>query len=282
MTNAEIEKLQNNSDLEEKLKILRNLKICIAAFQAARTPITRHPHNYESMFSVRETCNKLKTGEAEEFNRGKIYLHKIRTNWIMQRQGSGMPLTEQTRKELTAIRGGIILPNEYAQFMVHWIAFNRAFNELRKDSEETARVLGIGDDLSGRWKEIIPQSRRLVQLECVGVDAVPYETLLRPNRAVKAATTYLRQKLMIKPGYPECITNPKFCRLSKTAMCQAVGIEPWNHSEMAAVMRIIYQIRCNLFHGEKRLAIPDVQTNKDQELIAISNEILNEVFAWMC
>lgn len=193
-----------------------------------------------------------------------------------------MPLSEQTKKELTAIRDGIDIPNEYVQFMVHWIAFNRAFNELRKDNEEMVRVLGVGDDLSSHWREIIPQSRRLVQLECIGVDSVPEQTLLRPNRAVKAATTYLRQKLMIKPGYPECIQNRRFCRESKTAMCQSVGIEPWNRSEMAAVMRIIYQLRCNLFHGEKRLAFPDVQTNKDQELVAISNEILNVVFGWLC
>jgi hypothetical protein len=193
-----------------------------------------------------------------------------------------MTLTEQTKKELMAIRDGIDLSNEYTQFMVHWIAFNRAFNELRKDSEETARVLGVGDDLSSRWREIIPQSRRLVQLECIGADAVPQETLLRPNQAVKSATIYLRQKMRIKPGYPECIQNRQFCRESKTAMCRSVGIEPWTRSEMAAVMRIIYQLRCNLFHGEKRLASLDVQTNQDRELIAISNEILNAVFGWLC
>jgi hypothetical protein len=193
-----------------------------------------------------------------------------------------MPLTEQTRKELTAIRDGIDLPNEYTQFMVHWIAFNRAFNELRRDGEETARVLGLGDDLANRWHEIIPQTRRLVQLECIGVDVMPHETLLRPSRVVKAATIYLRQQLRIKPGYPECIQNPRFCRASKTSMCQAVGIEPWTRSEMAAVMRIIYQLRCNLFHGDKRLGFSDVQTNQDLELVAISNEILNVVFGWLC
>jgi hypothetical protein len=193
-----------------------------------------------------------------------------------------MPLTEQTRTELSAIRNGIDLPMEYTQFMVHWIAFNRAFNELRNDSEETARVLGVGDDLSSRWREIIPQSRRLVQLECIGSDAVQQEALLRPNRVVKSATIYLRQKLMIRPAYPECMQNAKLCRESKTAMCRSVGIEPWNRSEMAAVMRIIYQLRCNLFHGEKRLALLNVQTNKDLELIAIANDILNAVFGMLC
>ena len=193
-----------------------------------------------------------------------------------------MQLTEQTRKELNAIREGIDLPNEYTQFMVHWIAFNRAFNELRRESEETARVLGLGDDLSSRWHEIIPQTRRLVLLECIGVEAVQHETLLRPNRAVKSATIYLRQQLRIRPGYPDCIQTGRFCRKAKTAMCEAVGIEPWSRSELAAVMRIIYQLRCNLFHGERRLSLPDVQTNKDLELVAVSNEILNAVFGWLC
>jgi len=121
-----------------------------------------------------------------------------------------------------------------------------------------------------------------VQLECIGADAVVHETLLRPNRVVKSATIYLRQQLRIKPGYPDCIQTADFCRRSKTAMCGSVGIETWNRSEMAAVMRIIYQLRCNLFHGERRLALPDVQTNKDRELVATSNDILNAVFGWLC
>jgi hypothetical protein len=193
-----------------------------------------------------------------------------------------MPLTLETKNELLAIRDGIDLPNDYIQFMVRWIAFNRAFNELRKDADETARVLGLADDLSERWREIIPQSRRMVLLECIGADAVPNEPLLRPNRAVKSATVYLRQKLMIKPGYPACIQDGTFCRRSKISMCSAVGIEPWNRSEMAAVLRIIYQLRCNLFHGEKRLTTPDVHTNKDREFIAVSNEILAAIFGWLC
>jgi hypothetical protein len=193
-----------------------------------------------------------------------------------------MPLTEQTKTELRAIREGIELPGEYTQFMVRWIAFNRAFNELQREPEETARVLGIGDALGSHWKEIIPLIRHLVALECVGGDRMPQQTLLRPNRPVKSATIYLRSRLSIKPGYPECSTNARFCRGSKVSMCRAVDVDPWERSELAAVLRIIYQVRCNLFHGEKQLVFPDVQTNQDRELIATANEILNSVFGWLC
>jgi hypothetical protein len=192
-----------------------------------------------------------------------------------------MQLSQQTKAELRAIRDGIDLPNEYGQFMVHWIAFNRAFNELRHDEEETQRVLGVGDGLGEHWREIIPQTRRLVMLECIGADVVPHQTLLRPNRAVKSASIFLRQRLQIRPGYPECL-NARICRDGKTSLCRAVDVDAWERSEMAAVLRIIYQLRCNLFHGEKRLAVPDVQTNKDRELVGASSEILNAIFGWLC
>jgi hypothetical protein len=192
-----------------------------------------------------------------------------------------MQLTEQTKTELRAIREGIELPGEYIQFMVRWIAFNRAFNELRSEPEETARVLAIGDDLHGHWKEIIPQIRRLVALECVGADRLPHQTLLRPNRPVKSATIFLRVRLSIMPGYPECTLNQRFCRESKISMCRPVDVEPWDRSELTAVLRIIYQVRCNLFHGENQFIVPDIQTNQDRELLATANEILNSIFGWL-
>jgi hypothetical protein len=65
-------------------------------------------------------------------------------------------------------------------------------------------------------------------------------------------------------------------------MCRAVDVDPWEHSELAAVLRIIYQVRCNLFHGEKQMVLPDVQTNHDRELVATANEILNSIFGWLC
>jgi hypothetical protein len=192
-----------------------------------------------------------------------------------------MPLSQQTQTELRAIRAGVDLPNEYSQFMVRWIAFNRAFNELRGDADETQRVLGMGDDLRDHWREIIPQTRQLVLLECVGADEVPHQALLRPNRAVKSATLFLRERMLIRPGYPECL-KARVCRDRKVSLCRAVDVDPWEHSELAAVLRIIYQMRCNLFHGEKRLFAPDAQTNQDKVLVSASNEILNTMFGWLC
>ncbi len=192
-----------------------------------------------------------------------------------------MSLSEQTRSELRALRHGVELPSDYLQFMVRWIAFNRAYNELRFDEEETYRVMGIGDDLRVHWKDITGEARQLVALECIGGERVPNHSLLRPNRWVKSATLFLRNRLSITPGYPHCANDPAFCRATKVAICRPVGVEPWERSEMAALLRLVYQIRCNLFHGEGHLSLPDVQTNHDLKLVATSINILNTVFGWL-
>jgi hypothetical protein len=165
--------------------------------------------------------------------------------------------------------------------MVRWIAFNRAYNELRFDEEETYRVMGIGDDLRIHWKDITGEARQLVSLECIGGERIPNHSLLRPNRWVKSATLFLRNRLSITPGYPHCANDPAFCRTNKVAICRPIGVEPWERSEMAALLRLVYQIRCNLFHGEGHLSLPDVQTNHDLKLVATSINILNTVFGWL-
>ena len=193
-----------------------------------------------------------------------------------------MSLSEQTRKELRALRDGVDLPGEYTQFMVHWIAFNRAYNELRFDEEESARVLGIGDDLQTHWKEVSGLARSLVSLECIGADRVQSQTLLRPNHWVKSATIFLRYRLRITPSYPNCRNDPSFCRANKVSICRPVNVDPWGRTEMAALLRLIYQVRCNLFHGDHQLTAPDTQTNRDRELVVVSTDILNSVFGWLC
>jgi hypothetical protein len=192
-----------------------------------------------------------------------------------------MALSEQTRLELIAIRQGVALPEEYGQFMIHWIAFNRAYNELRSDEDESNRVLGVGDELRQHWSEIIAPATALVRLECIGGESMPRQTLLRPTRWVKSATIYLREQLKIRPSFPECARDASFCREHKAAICQPVGVDPWGRSEMAALLRLVYQVRCNLFHGEKRLGVRDIQTNRDKELVTVSIIILNTVFKWL-
>ena len=70
-------------------------------------------------------------------------------------------------------------------------------------------------------------------------------------------------------------------RANKVAICHPVNVEPWERSEMTALLRLVYQIRCNLFHGEAHLALTDVQTNHDLKLVATSMNILNTVFGWL-
>lgn len=192
-----------------------------------------------------------------------------------------MPLTEQTRSELRAIRQGIRLPDEYTRFMIGWIAFNRAYNELRRDEHETQRVLGVGDDLMLHWPEIVPQAAELLRLECIGSDVVPRRSLLRPNRWVKSASMFLRRSMRLQPAYPFCCVDRTFCRHGKYTICREVELMEWDRTEMAALLRLVYQVRCNLFHGEKRLSLADVQSNHDRRLVNTSMNILNTVFGWL-
>ncbi len=192
-----------------------------------------------------------------------------------------MPLTEQTRSELRAIRQGFRLPDEYTRFMICWIAFNRVYNELRRDEQETQRVLGVGDDLMAYWPEITPLAAELLHLECIGSDIVPRRSLLRPNRWVKSASIFLRRQMQLQPAYPFCCVDRLFCRRGKYSMCREVEVMEWDRTEMAALLRLVYQVRCNLFHGDKRLSLPDAQTNHDRHLVLTSIGILNTVFGWL-
>lgn len=98
----------------------------------------------------------------------------------------------------------------------------------------------------------------------------------------KISDGFLRRSLRIKPDYPECAKDPEFCRANKVAICWPVQADPWERTEMSALLRLIYQVRCSLFHGKRRLTIPEFQTNRDRELLSVSNHILNTMFGWLC
>ena len=50
---------------------------------------------------------------------------------------------------------------------------------------------------------------------------------------------------------------------------------------MAALMRLVYQVRCSLVHGEKRLGRMNYQTNRDRELIRLADEIMTHFLNWI-
>lgn len=89
-----------------------------------------------------------------------------------------------------------------------------------------------------------------------------------PDSWVKTATIFLRKKLFNIPY--EC---DDICRENKQCFCTQITEENYQFTELEALLRIIYQIRCNLFHGDK-LEYSGFQEIRNRELVNLSNQII--------
>jgi hypothetical protein len=200
-----------------------------------------------------------------------------------------MPIADDTRREIEAVLNREFrLRPEYQDFLVRWMAFNRAYNELDlefhkgEDHGDRAKAVAVGDQvLADRWDDFSNLAARLVSLECVGGESVDYSDLLRPGGWVKGATLHLREELHLsaKADGQEC--DFASCRPEKRRLCCDVRAEEWQKTRMAALLRVVYQVRCNLVHGDKRFLGEDIQTNRDRALIEISVAILDRVLGYL-
>ena len=182
-------------------------------------------------------------------------------------------LSTETQEELSLYIGeeGPELPWEYMRFAMTWITFNRVYNENREERTETQRVVGIGDQLEGIWKAVEELARDLVSLECIGGEEDP-SGILRPKAEVKSATLYLREHFYLNETI--VLQNCHFtgCRPGKRKVCNPIQAQPWGHSKMAALLRLVYQVRCNLVHGDKRIMARGRQRQRDEQLVHLSYE----------
>jgi hypothetical protein len=192
-----------------------------------------------------------------------------------------MLIADDTRLEIEAIlRRDFWLPEEYQAFLVKWLAFNRAYNDLDLGvSRDSEKVLAVGKELQRHWNEMSELATQLVSLECIGGKRVKDSNLLKPDKWVKSATLYLREQLGLLPHADPFVCQFAACRPEKQRLCNGVTPEPWDKGEMAALLRLVYQVRCNLVHGDKRLYSQSPQTGRDLELITVSTVILDRVLA---
>jgi hypothetical protein len=194
-----------------------------------------------------------------------------------------MPLTQETSQEIqNFLNGDQYLPVRYGSFLIKWLAFNRAYNDAETDRQEVSRVINFARRFERYWPEIEPLAVRLVSLECIGGERVAGTDLLRPKRQVKSATHYLRLILGLDQN-----NDPSNCqfhgcvRVDKRVLCNHVPTDPWTLGNMAALIRLVYQVRCSLMHGEKRLAEQNYQTNRDRELVRICSRIMSPILQWV-
>ena len=133
-------------------------------------------------------------------------------------------------------------PREFLEFFFKWALLNLYYSKISNQKCEVYRVLDFGKKHEDLFDYVEDHARELVKKECVGegLEAAP------PSRWVKTATLQLRRKLGIDTERV-CAT----CRSEKRRKCCEVKTEEYEFGRMEALMRILYQIRCNLFHGGK-------------------------------
>lgn len=135
-----------------------------------------------------------------------------------------------------------------------------------KSGCEPCRVIDFGKKNESLWSQDIEDyTKTLVSRECVGKgknDALPDEF-------VRTATLHLRRELNI---IVDVCSN---CRKINT--CDRREISNANFHKLDATMRILYQIRCNLFHGDKP-ELDGYQGDRNKELVGIGDKILTNIF----
>ncbi len=167
------------------------------------------------------------------------------------------------------IRRPRIVPRNYKKFFLQWILLNLYYNakypELKK---EYKRILKLGkcdknlfDKLMNKRNHII----KLIKNECVGNGS----SISVPSSYIKTASMQLREKLEIVDGCENC-------RGEKKSKCEGIELTDYIYEPFEAVLIIIYQVRCNLFHGNKLILDGD-QFERDKMLIKSSNSILKTV-----
>lgn len=188
---------------------------------------------------------------------------------------SALILSAETQEELTLFANDHepAMPWEYMRFAFAWMTFNRIYNENNSDRNEASRVISVGDKLEEIWDKVSDLARQLVSLECIGGERDP-SGILKPKPEVKSATIYLREYFHIDDGIDSNDCHFHACRPEKRAVCNPVAAGPWSRSKMGALLRLVYQVRCNLVHGDKRLMARGFQGERDHRLVELSYEIL--------
>lgn len=176
-----------------------------------------------------------------------------------------MQLAEETIRSWLKSRG---YPPEFQHFFFQWTLLNLYYNELSKENKEVDRVVEFGREYEKSFSFVKHDAFVLIKTECVGKgkgDAPP-------DSWVKTASLQLRKALSMDSN-SVCAG----CRKEKRRECEKIEVEQYSFGKMEALMRILYQIRCNLFHGDKTEYKNGAQAKRNKFLVNIGNEILEKV-----
>jgi len=177
---------------------------------------------------------------------------------------------ECCRTEIEKVKGNIRywmdsgFPREFLEFFFKWALLNLYYSKISNQKCEVYKVLDFGKKYEALFDCVKAHAFKLVNDDCVGrgLEAAP------PSRWVKTATLQLREKLGINTA--DVCAN---CRSEKQQKCKGITTVKHDFGRMEALMRILYQIRCNLFHGGKT-EWGRGQMERNQSLVRIGNQIV--------
>jgi len=152
-------------------------------------------------------------------------------------------------------------PPEYNDLFRSWGYFNRIYDTLYTDNAEWERIarFAIDDRFKAIWNELqgMDDVRTLSQQPCVGNGRKEFV----PAKRIRNAFSTLR--LVNQIDVKEVCQSKKCLERKKrewdvclndalvTVYQDTANIEEANLTAFGATLLIVYQIRCNLFHGSK-------------------------------
>jgi len=161
-------------------------------------------------------------------------------------------------------------PDAFSRFFTLWTLLNLYYNQSSQKDHELDRVLDFGRQNEKLFPFLKELTARMIVTECVGNG----KEIQPPNSFVKTATLHLRGVLGIDTK-PIC----ENCRQAKRQHCEKIACETYVYGNMEAVARILYQIRCNLFHGDKTEYLDGFQAQRNRFLVKIGSEIVKQILS---
>lgn len=193
---------------------------------------------------------------------------------------------EETLEEVKeAIKKALPWPNLQVncwQFFNYWMMFNYFYNKVADDTPENERphkdkkkAIYFGgkygrlfDTLASENEIWLDSVSKLLRMDCVAEGRGWQPQKLKPE--VVGATLRLRHLCGIDYACQNCIRDECKKTTIDSKACQQ--IESWNKLQL--LLRILYQIRCNLFHGDKF----SPETNpRDKRLVELGSDVLRGI-----
>jgi len=135
-------------------------------------------------------------------------------------------------------------PTAYNEFFIKWMLFNSYYSKYKIGNNKGVMKFGEehGDTI---WatRNLADVARQFAEIECVGNGRGENP----PHPEVKSATVFLRKLF----GIVHDRICSEVCRETKRRECSKLRFDSWAGNPTYALLRIVYQVRCNLFHGDK-------------------------------